>query len=67
MIMDALKLPRVRMYWKMDTYINLVTQTMPRNQFFNLRTHVHVVECKQYGDSEIKQIHFLKFACILNI
>lgn len=44
MVMGALKLPRVRMYWEKDTYINLVAETMPRNRFFSLRTHFHVVD-----------------------
>ncbi|XP_050065242.1 piggyBac transposable element-derived protein 3-like [Aphis gossypii] len=44
MVMGALKMPRVRMYWEKDTYINLVAETMPRNRFFSLRTHFHVVD-----------------------
>jgi hypothetical protein len=43
-VMGALKMPRVRMYWEKDTYINLVAETMPRNRFFSLRTHFHVVD-----------------------
>lgn len=41
--MGVMKMPRVSMYWKAGMDIGIFQNTMPRNRFFQLRSHLHLV------------------------
>lgn len=44
MIMGTLKFPRIRMYWQAATKIPSVSEAMPVNRFFKLRSALHITE-----------------------
>ncbi|CAJ1087319.1 piggyBac transposable element-derived protein 3-like [Xyrichtys novacula] len=41
--MGVMKMPRVSMYWEAGMDIGIFQNTMPRNSFFQLRSHLHLV------------------------
>ncbi|CAB0004863.1 unnamed protein product, partial [Nesidiocoris tenuis] len=46
-LMGTLKFPRIRMYWDKTFKVNVFTENMPRNLFFQLRTHLHIVDSEK--------------------
>ncbi|KAM3625846.1 uncharacterized protein V6R79_018497 [Siganus canaliculatus] len=41
--MGVMKMPRVSMYWEAGMDIGIFQNTMPRDRFFKLRSHLHLV------------------------
>lgn len=41
--MGVMKMPRVSMYWEAGMDIGIFQNTMPRDRFFQLRSHLHLV------------------------
>ncbi|KAM4580374.1 piggyBac transposable element-derived protein 3-like [Odontesthes bonariensis] len=41
--MGVMKMPRVSMYWEAGMEIGIFQNTMPRDRFFQLRSHLHLV------------------------
>lgn len=52
MLMGLLGLPRARLYWSRISAVPLVTETMTRDRFFELRGMLHFVDLSQTTDAQ---------------
>lgn len=46
-LMGTLKFPRIRMYWDKTFKVNVFTENVSHNRFFQLRTHLHIVDSEK--------------------
>ncbi|ENN77847.1 hypothetical protein YQE_05674, partial [Dendroctonus ponderosae] len=59
-IMGCMKLPRIRMYYKINLQIPLATQ-IPRDRFFKFRNYMHLVDNLRVSEEKKKQNKLWKF------
>lgn len=69
-MMGVLKLPRVQMYWSSALSIPIISQNMPRNRFYELRSFLHFVDSSKKKSEEGKLflvepvLEFFRKACL---
>lgn len=66
MCMSVIKMPAYRMYWAQYTKYSMISDTMSRNRFTALHTHVHFNDNTNCFPSQILDMtNFLKFGHLL--
>lgn len=65
-MMGILKLPRVRIYWSQMANVDVVSQAMPRNRFFELRSHLHFADKSTFNEEKKKENRLFLVEPVLN-
>lgn len=53
--MGILKVPRVRMYWSHQLSVDVITDAVSRDRFFELRSHLHFADRLPVTEEETKK------------
>lgn len=59
-LMGNLHYPRIHFYWTPQLRVQQISESMPLNRFYSLRTHLHFVDTQRVNANETDQDRFWK-------